>query len=278
MAVGQTVSMSYDWISFTTDYGIGDGFVAACEGVIARIAPAPRVLHVSHTVPAQDVRRGGAILAQAVPYLPRAVHLAVVDPGVGTDRRGVVLVTAEGLLVGPDNGLLIPAAEMLGGVRAAYRLTEPAYRLSRVSATFHGRDIFAPAAAHLAAGVTPEDFGAAVDLATLVRLPVPETQVEQGKLTTEILAVDSFGNIQLAATGADLDAAGATPGTSAHVNLGGRSVTASVGRTFRDAGPETLLVYVDSAGRVALAIDRGSAATDFSAVPGDQVRLLFARS
>jgi hypothetical protein len=270
--------MSYDWISFTTDYGIGDGFVAACEGVIARIAPGPRVLHVSHTVPPQDVRRGGAILAQAVPYLPPAVHLAVVDPGVGTERRGMVLVVAEGLLVGPDNGLLIPAAEMLGGVRAAYQLTEPAYRLSRVSATFHGRDVFAPAAAHLAAGIAPENFGAAMDVATLVRLPEPETLAEQGKLTTEILSVDSFGNIQLAATGADLDATGAAPGTSAHVNLAGRSVTARVGRTFRDAAQEPLLVYVDSAGRVALAVDRGSAAVDFSAVPGDQVLVLFARN
>lgn len=269
--------MSYDWISFTTDYGIDDGFVAACEGVIARIAPATRVLHVSHTVPPQEVRRGGAILAQAVPYLPTAVHLAVVDPGVGTDRRGVVLVAAEGLLVGPDNGLLVPAAETLGGVRAAYLLADPAYQLSRVSATFHGRDVFAPAAAHLASGVAPENFGTAVDPATLVRLPEPETLVEQGKLSSEIMAVDSFGNIQLAATGADLDAAGATAGTSAHVNLGGRSVTASVGNTFVDAGPERLLVYVDSAGRVALAVDRGSAAADFSATPGDQVLLLFER-
>ncbi|HWM07661.1 MAG TPA: SAM-dependent chlorinase/fluorinase [Actinophytocola sp.] len=269
--------MSHDWISFTTDYGIDDGFVAACEGVIARIAPATRVLHVSHTVPPQNVRRGGAILAQAVPYLPPAVHLAVVDPGVGTNRRGMVLVAAEGLLVGPDNGLLIPAAEQLGGVRAAYSLTEPGYQLSRVSATFHGRDVFAPAAAHLAAGITPESFGEAIDVATLVRLPEPQTVVEQGKLATEIMSVDSFGNIQLAATGADLDAAGAAPGTTAHVNLGGRSVTATVGTTFVDAGPERLLVFVDSAGRVALAVNRGSAAADFSARPGDQVLLLFAR-
>jgi len=269
--------MSYDWISFTTDYGIGDGFVAACEGVIARIAPGPRVLHISHTVPPQDVRRGSAILAQTVPYLPPAVHLAVVDPGVGTGRRGVVLTTGEGLLVGPDNGLLVPAAEMLGGIRAAHELTDPAYRLSRVSATFHGRDIFAPAAAHLAAGIDPANLGPAVDVDALVRLPEPETRVEQGKLNSEILAVDSFGNIQLAATGADLDAAGATPGATAHAHLGGHSVTARVGRTFHDAAPEALLVYVDAAGRVALAVNNGSAAAEFSAAPGEQVQLLFAR-
>ncbi|HEX6356797.1 SAM-dependent chlorinase/fluorinase [Actinophytocola sp.] len=269
--------MSYDWISFTTDYGIDDGFVGICEGVIARIAGGPRVIHISHTVPPQDVRRGASVLAQAVPYLPPAVHLAVVDPGVGTDRRGVVLVAAEGVLVGPDNGLLVPAAEVLGGVRAAYELAEPTYRLSTVSATFHGRDVFAPAAAHLAAGVTPEHFGPAVDPATLVRLPEPETTVEPGKLTTEIQYIDTFGNIQLAATGADFDACGANLGAMAHANINGRSANATVGRTFDDAGPEGLIVYVDSSGRVALAINEGSAAREFGGSVGDPVWVLFAR-
>lgn len=269
--------MSYDWISFTTDYGIDDGFVGVCEGVIARIAAAPRVIHISHTVPPQDVRRGAAVLAQAVPYLPPSVHLAVVDPGVGTDRRGVAVVTAQGVLVGPDNGVLVPAAELLGGVREVHELTEPAYRLSTVSATFHGRDLFAPAAAHLAAGVPVERFGPAVDPATLVRLPEAETLVEPGKLTTEIRYIDTFGNIQLAATGADLDGSGATVGTTAHANLNGRSVNATVGRTFADAIRDGLIVYVDSGGRVALAVNGGSAANDFGGKVGDPVWLLFAR-
>lgn len=269
--------MSYDWISFTTDYGIDDGFVGVCEGVVARISPRPRVIHISHTVPPQDVRRGAAILAQAVSYLPPAVHFAVVDPGVGTDRRGLVVVAAEGVLVGPDNGLLVPAAELLGGVRAAYELINPAYHLSTVSATFHGRDVFAPAAAHLAAGVAPENFGPAVDAADLVRLPEPETTVEPGKLTTEIRYIDTFGNIQLAATGADLDASGARAGATAHAHLNGRSVNATVGRTFADAILEGLIVYVDSGGRVALAVNGGSAAADFGGQPGDPVLLLFAR-
>jgi len=269
--------MSYDWISFTTDYGIDDGFVGVCEGVIARIAPGPRVIHVSHTVPPQDVRLGAAVLAQAVPYLPPAVHLAVVDPGVGTDRRGVVLVAENGMLVGPDNGLLVPAAESLGGVRAAYELVEPAYRLPTVSATFHGRDVFAPAAAHLAAGVPVERFGPAVDPATLVWLPEPETFVEQGKLSTEIRYIDTFGNIQLAATGSDLDASGGALGTTAHANLNGRSMKATVGRTFADASLDGLIVYVDSGGWVALAVNGGSAANEFGGKVGDPVRLLFAR-
>jgi S-adenosylmethionine hydrolase len=269
--------MSYDWISFTTDYGIDDGFVGVCEGVVARIAAGPRVIHISHTVPPQDVRRGAAVLAQSVPYLPPAVHLAVVDPGVGTDRKGVVVVTSQGVLVGPDNGLLMPAAELLGGVRAAYELIEPAYRLSTVSATFHGRDVFAPAAAHLATGVPAERLGPPVDPAALVRLPEPETSVEAGKLSTEIRYIDTFGNIQLAATGADLDASGAVLGTTAHANLNGRSVKATVGRTFADTIRDGLIVYVDSGGRVALAVNGGSAAGDFGGRIGDPVRLLFAR-
>jgi S-adenosylmethionine hydrolase len=269
--------MSYDWISFTTDYGIDDGFVGVCEGVVARISPGVRIVHLSHTVPARDVRRGAAVLAQAAPYLPPAVHFAVVDPGVGTDRRGVVIVAAEGLLVGPDNGLLVPAAEALGGVLAVYELVEPAYQLSTVSATFHGRDVFAPAAAHLAAGVAPRHFGPAVDPATLVRLAETVTIVEQGKLATEIRYIDTFGNIQLAATGADLDTSGATPGATAHANLNGRSVKAEVGRTFADAPQDGMLVYVDSAGRVALAVNGGSAANDFGGAIGDPVVLLFAR-
>jgi S-adenosylmethionine hydrolase len=269
--------VSYDWISFTSDYGIDDGFVGVCEGVVARISPRPRILHISHTVPPQDVRRGAAILAQAVPYLPPAVHFAVVDPGVGTDRKGVVLVAAGGLLVGPDNGLLVQAAEQLGGVREAYELADPAYQLSTVSATFHGRDVFAPAAAHLAAGIAPANFGPPVDPTTLVRIPEPETLVEKGKLTTEIRYIDTFGNIQLAATGADLDASGAKPGTPAHANLNGRSTRATVGKTFADAILDGLIVYVDSGGRVALAVNGGSAATAFGSNIGDPVLLLFAR-
>jgi S-adenosyl-L-methionine hydrolase (adenosine-forming) len=181
------------------------------------------------------------------------------------------------VLVGPDNGLLVPAAELLGGVRAVHELAEPAYKLSTVSATFHGRDVFAPAAAHLAAGVTAERFGPAVDPAALVRLPEPETLVEQGKLTTEIRYIDTFGNIQLAATGADLDSSGATLGTTAHANLSGRSAKATVGRTFADTIHDGLIVYVDSGGRVALAVNGGSAARDFGGKVGDPVLLLFAR-
>jgi S-adenosylmethionine hydrolase len=265
--------MSYDWISFTTDYGIDDGFVAACEGVIARIAPAPRVLHVSHTVPPQDVRRGGAILAQAVPYLPAAVHLAVVDPGVGTDRRGVVLVAAEGLLVGPDNGLLVPAAEACGGVTEVHELTNAEYALPSVSRTFHGRDLFAPAAAHLALGVELAELGPPVDPETLVRLNVPTPDVGEHRIRSTVLYVDSFGNIQLNLTRDDLDRGGIEPGRMVELVLGAERFYATAARTFGDARTGDLILYEDSYRNISIAINRGSASELLGAYPGQELRI-----
>jgi S-adenosylmethionine hydrolase len=251
------------WISFTTDYGLDDGFVAACAGVIARIAPDVRLIHVTHLVPPQDVRRAATVLAQTAPYLPPAVHLAVVDPGVGTERAAVAIEAAGGLLVGPDNGLLIPAAEALGGIRSAHRLTEPAYRLPAVSATFHGRDLFAPAAAHLAVGVPPATLGPALDPAGLVRLPAPTIVSQQGKLTTEVLSVDRFGNLQLAATPDALPAG--------RVAIGDQE--AVVGRTFADVPSGALVVLTDSAGHLAIAVNGGSAAARLGRSAGDLVEL-----
>jgi len=261
--------MSYRWVSFTTDYGTADGFVAICKGVLATIAPDVAVLDVSHQVPPQDVRRGAAVLAQAVPWLPPAVHLAVVDPGVGTDRRGVAVVTPRGVLVGPDNGLLVPAADALGGVTAAYALTEPAFQLPEVSSTFHGRDVFAPVAGHLCRGVDPARLGPAVPPDRLHRLATPQVAVESGILRAEVLSVDTFGNVQLAATAADLAAAGLR--APATVQIGPLSRPATVGRTFADAGPGGLVVLADSAGRVAIALNGGSAAAALVVRDGDLV-------
>lgn len=273
-AIGDTGWVAtYDWISFTTDYGDEDGFTAACRGVIARLAPHVRVLDVTHAVPPQDIRRGAAVLAQTVPYLPPAVHLAVVDPGVGTARRGVAVLAGEGVLVGPDNGLLTPAADALGGVRAAFELADPEYRLPAVSPTFHGRDVFAPAAAHLAAGVRPARLGPAVDPATLVRLPTPVTRVDAGVIDTEVLAVDRFGNVQLAATGADLERIELSMGAALTIHLPDRSLPAVRGETFGDVDHGQLLVLVDSAGRAAVAVNNGSAAARLGLGSGERVRL-----
>lgn len=251
-------------VSLTTDYGLSDGFVAACHGVLARLAPAVRVIDVTHLVPPADVRRGAAVLAQTVPYLPVGVHMAVVDPGVGTERRGIALATPGGLLVGPDNGLLIPAAAALGGVSAAVELADPAWWLApTISRTFHGRDVFAPVAARLATGARLADAGPAVDPATLVRLPEPVVRADADGFTAEVLTVDHFGNVQLAAPGALLDA------LPPRVRVAGRE--AVHGRTFGDADPGGLVVFVDSAGLVAVAVPTGRAADVLTVSPGDLV-------
>jgi S-adenosylmethionine hydrolase len=258
----------FEWISFTTDYGLSDGFVASCHGVIARLAPGVRVIDVTHGVAPGDVPRGAAVLAQTVPHLPPAVHVAVVDPGVGTARRGVAARTPGGLLVGPDNGLLPWAADALGGIEALVELANPEWFLPDVSRTFHGRDIFAPVAARLALGTDLADAGPATDPTTLIRLPEPVVAVGEGWLEAEVLTIDRFGNVQLAAGGEALD------GLGTHLRVGG--VRAVRGTTFAAAAPGGLVVYVDSAGRAAVAINGGRAAVVLSVTPGDVVRLVAA--
>jgi S-adenosyl-L-methionine hydrolase (adenosine-forming) len=211
--------MKYDWVSFTSDYGRVDGFVAACTGTIVRMAPHVRVIDVTHDVPPGDIRRGAAVLAQTAGYLPPAVHLVVVDPGVGTQRRGLVLEIRRGILVGPDNGVLLPAAEALGGILAAYELTERAFWAYQPSPTFHGRDVFAPVVAHLAAGAEPSKVGRELPEFDLVRLPEPLVRVRQGELTAEVLTIDRFGNVQLAAKAVDLESAALRPPQHVTVEL-----------------------------------------------------------
>ncbi|HEX2263796.1 MAG TPA: SAM-dependent chlorinase/fluorinase [Pseudonocardiaceae bacterium] len=263
----------FDWISLCTDYGETDGFVAICHGVIARIAPHARVLDVTHAVAPGDVRRGSVLLADTLPWLPAAVHVAVVDPGVGTARRGIALVSGDAVLVGPDNGLLIPAARVLGGMRAAYELIEPAYRLETVSATFHGRDVFAPAAAYLAVGVPPDALGPAVDPASLVTLPVPMCQVDGDQIRVEVLTVDHFGNVALAAGAAELAAVGLGIGATAILRWSAGVEPVLIGRTFADVAQGELVVLVDSAGHLAVALRGGSAARRTGLHPGTVVEI-----
>jgi S-adenosylmethionine hydrolase len=256
----------YGWISLTTDYGTFDGFVASCHGVIARIAPDVRVIDITHHVPPADVPRGAAVLAQTAPHLPESVHVAVVDPGVGTSRRAVAIGTPNGVLVGPDNGVLIWAAEALGGIDEVVQIANKDWFLGDMSRTFHGRDLFAPAAAHIAAGAALSDAGPSVDADTLVRLPDPVVAVGDGWLEAEVMTVDRFGNVQLAAGGATLPALGSD------LLIGG-NVRARRGMTFQDVKPGELLVYEDSAGRVAIAVNGGRAVVVLSVRPGDVVRI-----
>src|SRR5580693_1408028 len=194
---------NYDCITFLTDYGVEDGFVAACHGVAARISPGVRLIDITHLVPPGDVRRGAAVLAQTIPYLPPGVHVAVVDPGVGTARRGIAVAAGDCVLVGPDNGLLSWAVAAQGGATAACQLTNGELWLHPVSPTFHGRDIFTPVAAHLAAGTSLEAAGTMIDVTELVTLPAPTSRVHDGEAEGEVMSIDRFGNVQLSIAATD---------------------------------------------------------------------------
>jgi len=263
----------YDWITFTSDYGLEDHFVGVCHGVMARVAPGARVLDVSHAVAAQDVRQGARVLAEAVPYLPRAVHLAVVDPEVGTARAMVAVEAGGQVLVGPDNGLLVWAAEALGGVGRVVALENPAYRLEPVSRTFHGRDVFAPAAAHVAAGVDPGELGPELDPARLVLLERPAARVEGERALASVVAVDHFGNLALDLRRQDLELAGVAVGDAVEVRAGGRAHRVVVAETFASVAAGELVLHEDSFGSLALAVNQGRAADRFGAGSGDPVEI-----
>ena len=259
----------YAIVSLLTDYGLDDGFVASVHGVIAGLAPDVRILDVTHLVPPGDVRRGALILAQTVLALPPAVHVAVVDPGVGTQRRGVALAAGASLLVGPDNGLLGNAAVVLGGVRRAVALTNPAYWRHPTSATFHGRDIFAPVAAHLATGMDLAAVGAPVDPHTLVLLPEPVCVVTDRNVEVEVLTIDRFGNVQLALPADQM------PWQSGDVVVVTATArrTVRLGATFGDVPTGELVAYVDSAGFLALAVNGGRAVDLLGLAAGDLVHV-----
>lgn len=260
-------------ICFLTDFGLRDDFVGVCHGVIERIAPGTRVIDVTHGIPAQAVMQGALVLASTLPYLPAGVHLAVVDPGVGGIRRPVALRDRDGrVFVGPDNGLLLPAAD-LAGIDVAVEIANPAYALESISRTFHGRDLFAPAAAHLASGLAIEELGPPLHHEALVRLDLPEPHLRslEGEVDATVLYVDSFGNIALNLTREHLDGIGCVPGTRIELELAGERYFATATRTFVDAREGDVILYEDSYRNMSLAINRGSAAAMLHAAPGQAV-------
>jgi S-adenosyl-L-methionine hydrolase (adenosine-forming) len=263
----------YDCMSFLTDYGLEDGFVAACHGVATRIAPAARLIDITHLVPPGDVRRGAAVLAQTVCYLPPAVHVAVVDPGVGTARRAVAVAAGESILVGPDNGLLSWAIDALGGAGAVIHLTNGELWLHPVSATFQGRDIFMPVAARLAAGVALADAGDEIEPGDLVALPAPTSRVSDGEAEGEVMSVDRFGNVQLSIPAADAGRLGIGIGSALVVRCGRRQLTVAYLDTFAAGAPGEIVAFTDSAGLISLAINAGDAAQQLGLPPGAHVRL-----
>ena len=260
-------------LSFLTDYGLDDGFVAACHGVAARIAPHASIIDVTHLIPPGDVRRGAAVLAQTVPYLPPAVHVAVVDPGVGTARRGVAVAAGDSVFVGPDNGLLSWAVTASGGAARAFSLTNRDLWLASVAATFHGRDIFMPVAAHLADDAELAATGAQIDVADLVTLPVPERTIRDSVATGEVLTVDRFGNVQLTITAADAAQIGLKPGATALVRCGRHQLIIPYREMFGAVAPGELVAYTDSAGLVSIAVNSGDAAQRLGLPPGARVSM-----
>jgi S-adenosylmethionine hydrolase len=264
-------------ITFLTDFGLEDDFVGTCHGVMKRIAPEVEIIDITHGIHPQGILQGSLVLANTLPYLPDGVHLAVVDPGVGGDRREIAIRGADGrLYVGPDNGLLVPAAEKLGGVEAAHEITNRDYALEPVSATFHGRDVFAPAAAHLASGVDLAELGPAIEPDSLARFEMPKPDISERRIRARCLYVDRFGNMQLNLTRSDVERLGAVPGTQLELELASERYYAVAARTFADARDGEVILYEDAYENIAIAISGGSAAQTFSAHPGVDVRITLA--
>jgi S-adenosylmethionine hydrolase len=264
---------TFSYLTFLTDYGLDDGFVAACHGVAARLAPHAGIIDVTHLVPAGDVRRGAAVLAQTVPYLPPAVHVAVVDPGVGTSRRCVAVAAGESVFVGPDNGLLSWAVTAAGGASRAVSLTNQDLWLDKVSATFHGRDIFMPVAAHLAAGSGLADAGPEVEIESLVTLPPPASQLRDSTAEGEVLTVDRFGNVQLTITASDAAKIGIKPGGAVLVAAGRHQLTLPYREMFGAVARGELVAFADGVGMVSIAVNGGDAAQRLGLPPGARVSI-----
>jgi len=269
--------MAGPFISFMTDFGGAATAPAVCRGVMLDVAPAARIVDLTHDVRPFAVRDGGFLLWSAIPYLPVGVHLVVIDPGVGTERRGVALWVARGdMFVGPDNGVLRPAAERLGGIVEARALTNPRLWRNEVSSTFHGRDVFAPVAAHLASGTAFGEAGDVIDAAELVPLPFPTATLADGALETGVLFVDTFGNCRLAGDVDDLAAlvGELESGTPFAVRVGLDETTLTWEPTFGRVPPGTPLLYRDAdyAG-LGLAVNQGSAAERFGLAADAPVRI-----
>jgi len=262
-------------VTLLTDYGLEDEFVGVCHAVIRGICPAAEIVDLTHGVPRHSVRQGAVVLRNALPYLPAGVVMAVVDPEVGTERRAVALRCAGGqLLVGPDNGLLSLVSDAAGGVLEAVDVSRSRHRLEPVSATFHGRDVFAPVAASLAAGEPLAQAGEPLDPDELALLELPPARWDGGALVAHALAIDGFGNVSLTVGHGDLAGSELTLGAELEVETaGGERRPARFAGTFADVAPGGLLVYEDSYRWVALALNRGDAARELGVGIDDEVRL-----
>ncbi|WP_240506998.1 SAM hydrolase/SAM-dependent halogenase family protein [Thermoactinospora rubra] len=259
-------------ITLLTDYGLEDGYVAACHGVILRLAPEARVIDVCHLVPSGDVRRGAAILAQTIPYIPAGVHIGAVDPAAGA-RRPVAVEAGGRVFVGPDNGLLSWAVQAGGGATAAYEIVNDEFFVQPVSPTFPGRDVYSPVAAQLCTGRKVSELGPEIDPARLVSLPAPTSLVRDGSVEGEVVSVDRYGNTQLSIAAGDLHSLGVRVGDILQVHLGRRHLSMPYRESYSAVAPGELVAFTDSAGLIAIAVNNGDAAQRLGLPPGARVRL-----
>jgi len=267
-------------VFFLTDYGYTDEFAGVVRAVVQRCAPGAPLVDLTHDVEPFDVRAGALALGRAAPHLGPGVVLAVVDPEVGTGRRAVAVSVAGGgsgggpaHFVGPDNGLLALAAQAFGGVLEAVDIGDSPECLRPISATFHGRDVFAPVAAALADGVALDALGQPIAPDGLVALSLPRARVADGSLIAHVLSTDIYGNVSLDATAEQAEAAGLRVGAAIVVELEARPMTGRFGRTFADVAPGELLAYVDARGALALAVNGGSAVAALAAGADDELVL-----
>jgi len=262
-------------ITFLSDYGYEDEFAGVCRAVIARIAPESRIVDITHGIRRHAVEEGASVLANAIPFTAPGVHLAVVDPGVGSTRKAVAVRVAddERFLVGPDNGLLWPAVERLGGAAGAADVSLSPFRLEPISATFHGRDIFAPVVANLALGAALAEVGEPIEPESLVRGSRSEASIETGRVVAHVVYADRFGNAALDLPHGRLPDTGLRLGRRLWVEAAGVTLDAVYALTFGDVAPGELVLYEDSYRNLALAVNRGSATERLAVGPGDRVVL-----
>jgi S-adenosylmethionine hydrolase len=258
-------------ITLTTDFGLADGFVGVMRGVIYSIAPAARVIDISHGIEPQNIHQGAFVLANSVPFFPPdTIHVCVVDPGVGSARRAIAVRVGETILIGPDNGVLSPAIETLaaqnGASPSVVALDKPEFWLARVSNTFHGRDVFSPVAGHLAAGVRFSYLGSSLDGFARLALAVPQRGAK-GEITGQVVHIDRYGN--LVTNISDRDIAD-LPRDELVVEIAGRRVR-GLARTYADGAPGELVALIGSPWKLEIAARDSSAARVLKVGVGEQV-------
>jgi S-adenosylmethionine hydrolase len=259
-------------VTFLSDYGLQDEFVGVCRGVMLGIKPGLNIIDIHHNILRQDVRHGAIVLQQSIKFMPEAVHLAVVDPAVGTERRAVAIESRHGqIFVAPDNGLVIPAVNECGGVKSAHLLANRSLMLSPMSATFHGRDVFAPAAAHIANGVEVKEFGPEIPAVELTGLEVPVAWTHDDHLHAEVLQLDRFGNLQLNFNQQVLEEVGMAAGKRVEIRMEGHRLQVSYGKSFADVEVGEFVLVEDSYEKLSLAVNKGDAAARLQAAAGSTI-------